>query len=101
VFGQKKKDEVPSLAWDPAAEAALEQATHQAPIPAMLRGRVKSELKKAAEEQARKNGHASVTAEDLMNGMLAKLPPSMKAKVEEAMKKGPQGLEDLQNNLPT
>jgi hypothetical protein len=99
VFGRNKKNESPPLAWEPAAEAALEQALGQAPVPAMLKGRVKSELKNAAEEHARKSGHATVTPEDLMNGMLARLPANMKTKVEEAMKKGPQGLEGLKNNL--
>ena len=99
MFGEKKNDEAASLTWDQAAEAALEQAISQAPVPGMLRGRVKSELKKAAEEHARQQGHTNVTAEDLMNGMLAKLPANMKAKVEEAMKQGPRGLEDLKKDL--
>jgi len=56
-------------------------------------------LTKAAEEQARQLGHAEVTAEDLMSGMLAKMPAHMKTKVEQAMKQGPEGLANLQKDL--
>src|SRR3989344_8675878 len=87
------------LPWDAAATDALEQALSQAPVPAPLKGRVKKELQRAAEEQARQHGHATVTAEDLMQGMLAKMPAAMRAKVEDAMKQGPEGLENLKNEL--
>jgi hypothetical protein len=100
MFGRKKTaEENPPLAWSDAARQALEQALQQTPVPAMLRGKVKSELKKAAEAQARANGHREVTAEDLMNGLLAKMPAGMKAKVEAAMKQGPGGLENLRKDL--
>jgi hypothetical protein len=100
VFGRKKHtDEKPELEWDTAATQALTQALQQTPVPAVLRSRVKQELKKAAEEHARANGRARVTAEDLMNGMLAILPAGMKVKVEAAMKQGPKGLENLRHNL--
>lgn len=97
-FGQKK-EAAASLPWDDQARQALDQAVSQAPVPAMLRGKIRSELEKAGEEQARKHGHASVTAQDLMEGLMSKLPESMRSKIEDAAKKGPQGLADLQKKL--
>ncbi len=88
-----------TIPWSPEAKQALEQAVSQAPVPAMMRGMVKKELEKAGEEHAQKSGHATVTPEDLMQGLMAKLPADMKAKVEDAMKKGPEGLQDLQKDL--
>jgi hypothetical protein len=97
-FG-KKKDDSEQMAWDDQARQALDQAVAQAPVPAMLRGRMRAELEKAGEEHARKHGHTSVTAQDLMEGLLSKLPESMRSKIEDAAKKGPAGLADLQKEL--
>ena len=83
------------LPWDPAATEALEQAMNQAPVPGMLKGRLKKQLAKAAESAALSQDHSSVTAEDLMQGLLANMPTDMRGKIEEAMKKGPAGLQDL------
>lgn len=88
-----------ALPWDAAASQALEQAANQAPVPGPLKGRVKKELKQAAEDYARQQNHTSVTAEDLMQGLLAKMPAAMRAKVEAAMQQGPQGLENLKGEL--
>ena len=100
-FWPKKKDAAGSdkLTWSAQAEQGLVQALAQAPVPAMLKGRVRSELRNAAEEHARNAGHSEVTPEDLMEGMLSKLPANMRTQVEEAMKKGPEGLKDLEKNL--
>jgi hypothetical protein len=64
-----------------------------------MKGMIKSQLKSAAEEYTRQAGRTTVTAEDLMQGMMAKMPANMKSKVEDALKKGPQGLKDLENEL--
>lgn len=85
--------------WDEQARQGLEQALKQAPVPTMLRGKVKKEFKRAAEEAARQAGRTTVTAQDLMNGMLAKMPANMRQQVEDAMKKGPDGLENLAKKL--
>lgn len=96
-----KQSAAPSSAitWSAEAQAALDQAVAQAPVPAMMKAMVKKELRKAAEEATHKAGRTSVTPDDLMQGLMAKLPDNMKAKVEEAMKKGPAGLQDLQKDL--
>ncbi len=85
--------------WDPQATQALNQAVSQAPVPALLKNRLKNELKKAAEAEAKKAGHKKVTPEDLMNGLMSKLPDSMKGKIEAAMKEGPEGMKKLQKEL--
>ena len=99
IFAKKKSPDPAnpslSLTWDPQASSALQQALAQAPVPAMMKGLLKKEMAKSAEEHARKMGHTSVTAEDLMNGLMAKLPDNMKSKVEDAMKKGPDELKKL------
>lgn len=87
------------LTWTSQATQGLEQALAQAPVPAMLRGRVRSELVNAAETHARAAGRNEVTPQDLMEGMLRKLPANMRSQVEEAMKKGPAGLKDLEQHL--
>ena len=99
LWKKKEGDNVNSLPWEETATQALEQAINQAPVPKPLKGKVKKELVKAAETHAREQEHAAVTAEDLMNGMLAKMPARMKTKVEQAIKQGPAGLENLQNEL--
>lgn len=87
------------LTWDPAAAQALENALSQAPVPAALKGTVRKQLTKAAETQALKAGHTQVTAEDLMQGLLSKMPPSLRSKVEQAASQGPAGLKNLENEL--
>lgn len=88
-----------SLQWDATATQALEQAISQAPVPKILKGKVKKELKNAAETAARAANHTTVTAEDLMQGMLAKMPSNMRNKVEDAMQKGPEGLKSLEDEF--
>lgn len=87
------------LSWDAQATQALEQSVAQAPVPGMMKNKVKKELSKAAEEAARKAGHTTVTAEDLMNGMLSKMPANMRQKIEKAAESGPEGLKNLENEL--
>lgn len=94
-----RKERGPSLPWDDTAANALEHALQQTPIPALVRGTVKSELVKAAEAHAREHGRGTVTAEDLMNGLLAKIPAAMRTKVEQALQQGPDALGKLQDEL--
>src|SRR5687767_11217795 len=101
-WGRKKQDDAAGsaqLTWSAQAEQGLVQALAQAPVPAMMKGRVRSELRNAAEAHALSAGRTEVTPEDLMEGMLSKLPANMRTQVEEAMKKGPEGLKDLEKNL--
>lgn len=97
--GQDASTSSGKLTWDAQAEAALNQSVAQAPVPKMMKAVVKSQLKKAAEQAARKAGRVTVTAQDLMEGMLSRMPANMRGKVEEAMKKGPSGLKDLEKEL--
>ena len=106
MFWKKKKsteestsNESAILTWDDEARQALDQAVSQAPAPSLIKGRLKKELAKAAEQQTAKNGRTNVTAQDLMEGMLAKLPAHMRQKVEQAAKQGPEGLENLKKDL--
>lgn len=87
------------LSWSSEASAGLDQALAQAPVPALLKNKVRGELKGAAEAVTRTAGRTEVTPQDLMAGMLSKMPASMRSKVEAAMKEGPAGLEKLQNDL--
>jgi len=87
------------LTWTADASKALEQSVAQAPVPGMLKGRVKNELKEAAEQVASAAGHTEVTAEDLMNGLMSKLPAGMRSQVEQAAKQGPEGLKNLEKKL--
>jgi histone H3/H4 len=97
---EKKDDTNPaSFQWDATATQALEQAMSQAPVPKMLKGKVKKELKNAAETAAQAANRTTVTAEDLMQGMLAKMPSNMRSKVEDAMQKGPEGLKSLEDEF--
>jgi len=88
-----KKQEQPSpapvtgLTWSAEASQALELALKQAPVPAMLKGKVRKELEKAAEDTARSAGHSEVGAEDLVNGMMAKLPPHLQKQAQDMIKK--------------
>lgn len=88
-----------SLTWDPMASQALEKALSQAPVPGALKGTVRKQLTKAAENQARLVGHDTVTAEDLMQGLLAKMPANLRSKIEQAAQKGPAGMKDLEDEL--
>jgi hypothetical protein len=96
---QNSQTEKDRMAWEPQATTALEQSLKQSPVPAALKGTVKKKLMKAAEEQARKSGHNSVSAQDLMQGLLAQMPANMRAKVEQAAKQGPEGLKNLEDDL--
>lgn len=88
-----------SLTWDEQAKTAISQSVMQAPVPAMLRGRLRKELESAAEAAAISAGRSKVTAEDVMNGLLSKMPANMRAKVEKAMKGGPEEIKKLQQKL--
>lgn len=101
-FWKRNEDsnsEKPALSWDPAAQAAIEQALAQAPVPGLLKGKLKNELRASAEAAARAAGRNRVTPEDVMNGMLSKLPENMRQQVEDALKEGPEGLKKLQKKL--
>ena len=87
------------LSWNNSAITALAQAVSQAPVPSMMKGRIKQELSSAAEEAARKEGKTTVTAQHLMTGILSRLPENMRKKVEDAAKQGPAGLKKLQDEL--
>lgn len=87
------------LTWSIEATKALEQSVAQAPVPGMLKNKVKKELATAAEDTARATGHSEVTAEDLMAGLLSKLPANMRQQVEQAAKQGPEGLKNLEKRL--
>lgn len=87
------------LSWDNSAITALAQAVSQAPVPSMMKGRIKQELSSAAEEAAKKEGKTTVTAQHLMAGILSRLPENMRKKVEDAAKQGPAGLKKLQDEL--
>lgn len=94
-----KREKANKLPWSKPAQEGLEQAMQQTPVPAMLKMTVRKQLESAAEEAARAAGHNEVTAEDLMQGLLSKLPASMREKVEQAAKLGPDGLKKLQEKL--
>ncbi len=96
---QKQQGNSGALAWDAAATKALAQAVGQAPVPGIMKQRIQRELAQAAEEHVRNAGKTTVSAEDLMQGMMSRLPEEMRKKVEEAAKQGPQGLENLKNEL--
>ncbi len=99
IFKKKSEETNKEILWDSAATAALEQALAVAPVPSLLKGKVKQELKKAAEEHARRAGRDTVTAEDLVQGLLARMPSGMKNKIEQAIKEGPDGVKRLQDDL--
>ena len=99
-FWQKKSsNESTSLTWDAAATKALAQAVGQAPVPGIMKQRVQRELAQAAEEHARNAGKTTVSAEDLMQGIMSRLPEGMRSKIENAAKEGPDGLKKLQDEL--
>lgn len=102
MFGINKKKEVGvagTIPWSDQASRALEKAVAGAPVPKPLKGAMAKELTKAAEQHALEAGHSEVTPEDLMNGLLAKLPGKMKDKVASAIAQGPDGLKNLENEL--
>jgi hypothetical protein len=80
-----------SFTWKTEATSALELSLKQAPVPGPLKGRLKKELVTAAEAQATAAGRTEVTPEDLMNGLLQKLPPKMQDKVKKMAAKKMQG----------
>lgn len=88
---KKKKDgdnkEAAALTWEAQATQALDMAIQQAPVPKLLKNKVRTELAKAAEDIAKKEGRTTVTAMDLMNGMMAKIPDNMKGKVQDMINK--------------
>lgn len=86
--------------WDDKASKALDAAVSQSHVPAMLKNKVRGELAKAAEVAATKSGHDTVTPEDLMAGMLEKLPADIRNQVEQAAQQGPDGLTKLKNVTP-
>lgn len=88
-----------TLTWNAQASQALDQAVAQSPVPGMLKGRLKKELSKAAEAETTKAGRTEVTAEDLMTGLMSKLPAHMRSQIEEAAKQGPEGLKNLEKKL--
>ena len=106
-FWRKKQAVTPSsgsddgaVAWQTDATAAIDQALAQAPVPAMLKGKIRKELEAAAESAARASGHSEVTAQDVMEGLLAKMPANVRSKVEEAVaNKDPRALAKLQKKL--
>lgn len=103
LFKKKSKDEptadTESMQWDASATQALQQAVAQAPVPRVMKQQVKRQLQQAAEEYARNAGKTTVSPEDLMNGLMSRLPEHMRKKVEEAAKKGPEGLKDLEKEI--
>jgi hypothetical protein len=85
-WSKKQKDTAPKLPWSAQASEALEASLAQAPVPAMLKGAMRKELTSAAETAAQKAGHSEVAPEDLLNGLMAKIPASMRGKVEDMMR---------------
>lgn len=96
---KKKEENKDTLPWSDQAQQGLEQALQQTPAPAMVKSTIKKQLMAAAENAARSAGHTEVAAEDLMQGLLSKLPAGMKEKVEQAAQQGPEGLKKLQDEL--
>lgn len=82
-----------TLQWDQQATQALELSIKQAPVPAMLKGKIRKELKKGAEDIARSAGRTTVTAEDLMDGLMSRLPPHMQEKAQKMIEQKKAELE--------
>lgn len=87
------------LTWDDRASQALEQAAAQAPVPSIMKKKIRNELKKAAEEFTKKDNRTTVSPEDLMQGLMSKLPANMRGKIENAAKEGPEGLKKLEKEM--
>lgn len=102
-FWKKKATEAsfpPSdLTWDEAATQLLARAVVQAPVPALLRQRLQRELKSAAEAVTQAAGRTRVTTEDLVAGIMAKMPEKLRAQFEEAAEGGPEQLRKLMGNI--
>lgn len=87
------------LTWQQEATDALEQAVSGAPVPKLMKSRLRKELMKTAEAKARAAGKAEVSAHDLMEGLMSKLPAEMKNQIQQAAQRGPKGLEELQKKF--
>lgn len=92
LFKKKQPNKLESenstpIQWEKSARDALNQAVAQAPVPAIMKQQAKRQLEKAAEEYALSQGKITVSAEDLMHGLMARLPEGMRKKVEDAAKK--------------
>ena len=87
--------------WDGKAQEALSQSVAQAPVPSVMKRRAHAELKKTIEQTVRAAGRTNVTVEDVMQGLLSKLPVQQREKVEAALAEGPAGLEKLKKTLRT
>jgi len=101
-FGKKSNEEpdASDITWSDAARRGLSQALDQAPIPKMLRGQVKKQLKKSAEAQARAENVTTVTQQHVLTGMLELLPKNMRGEIEQAMQSGdPSQLQNLQKKF--
>lgn len=109
AFWRKRKQEQPtetapckdeSISWSSDATTAIGQALAQAPIPAILKGKIRKELMAAAEEAAQVAHHSEVTPQDVMQGLLAKIPASVQSQVAAAMaSKDPHQIAKLQQQL--
>tara|TARA_Y100000310_G_scaffold305285_1_gene345274 strand:- start:366 stop:701 length:336 start_codon:yes stop_codon:yes gene_type:complete len=105
AFWNKKKEEPTSdaggsLTWNSQATAAIEQSLAQAPVPKLMKNQIKKQLMNAAEATTRAAGRTEVTAEDVMQGLLASMPEDVRSQVEDAVQtKDPKKLQDLQNKL--
>src|SRR3990167_8093975 len=95
VWSKKQSTISSPLPWESTATQALEQAVNQAPVPGLLKGKIKKELQKAAESFAISANHSTVTAEDLIQGLLTNMPAPMRDKIQQAIKQGPEGIKDL------
>lgn len=95
----KQEESDQELTWSDQATQALKQSVAQMPVPGPMKKMAERELRKAAETEAQKQGHSEVTPEDLMTGLLAKMPENMRTKVEKAMAGGPEELEKLKKEL--
>lgn len=102
-FWQKNKETTSSntsaVTWEEEAKQSIDKAIVQAPVPAVLKGRIRQELMKAAEAEALRAGRNKVTPEDVMAGLLAKMPATMRDRVTQAMQQGPEGLKNLEQDL--
>jgi hypothetical protein len=89
-FQKDKSAPSPSgkVAWTAEATQALDEAVAQAPVPQLLKNRLKKELKKTAEDHAQKNNRTTVTPQDLLEGLMTRLPAHMQQKVKDMMEKG-------------
>jgi hypothetical protein len=101
IFNRNKGEskEASKLTWQQEATDALEQAVSGAPVPKLMKNQLRKELKKAAEKKALAAGKAEVSAHDLMEGLMSKLPAEMRNQIQQAAQRGPKGLEELQRKF--